>query len=263
MKYFSILILGLLSTAACIFNTSAKPEQSNLELILLNNEVHYVDIDSVTLINVRGDYSKEEIKNARNIISYKIINHSNKDQLLAFNPDELTRTATAALGEKDAKKLSSFGFINYAIKENGQEIGTHSRTPGRPNKSMLKYFYYKVAVDSIDETKFRLTHPTADYRLYKNYVANSFILHPGESKTFKVVLTLPIVIEMHNPYSDIYEFKYLYKDKKYDFGLFFSQDSLEVKRLLEPYELDDLKNNKVSIFNGRLISNEIPLKMVK
>lgn len=112
MKRFFIVICIVSITSLFVFCT--KKDKQEVELILLNDEVHYVDIDSITLMAVRDNYTEIEKRAAKNIITYQLINHSDKSFLFSIINDEITFSDAAVVN--NTLPMSSWE-MSYSIKD--------------------------------------------------------------------------------------------------------------------------------------------------
>lgn len=96
-----------------------------------------------------------------------------------------------------------------------------------------------------------------------SYIDNSFVLHPGETKTFKVLVSLPIVLEtdpvlLHGGGATFYNLK-----DGYTFQVFYKCRANELKDSLPNYLKEELAENEIEIYDGTLYSNPAVLKLKK
>jgi len=258
IKIFTLMLI-------VVFLLSCSSNQLNnndISLELITKEVHFVDIDSRMSELVRYDYTNEEKILAKNIISYRLTNNSKKKLLFAFNPENVIRFHP--IDNQDTISSYSTGSIIYSITdENNQQVFSGGGVNHRISEYLNEFFDCRTSLDSLNKLKFNQLHPKVDFQEYQTFLAKSFVLNPNESKTFKFLIYLPIIEELHNPYDNAYEYKILRPEKQYEFKLLYFQDSLKVKRLLEDYEKIDLKNNNNEIFHGSLTSNAVQLILKK
>lgn len=261
--YTGLFLLSLL----IFFNCTSKKSEVKLEL--LNDEVHYVNLDSLTLNNVRGDYLENEKKLAKNIITFKITNNTDKKYLFTINPNNLINFSFNSIGVKSKNELkdNSSGFIYFDLKDNKgkaifSKVGSNYK-PKMGQEKALMLLKNKNLIRKVEEKKFNELGNKVDYIIYNNFIDKSFVLSSGDSKTIKILLYLPIITETNNELDNFFEILYLDKLKKYSFKLLFFNDKSVVEGLLQDYQKKELKENGVEIFHGKLVSNEVPVKMVR
>ncbi|WP_116788030.1 hypothetical protein [Flavobacterium psychrotrophum] len=91
-----------------------------------------------------------------------------------------------------------------------------------------------------------------------NYLHNSVTIYPGEKRTFKSIVMLPIVLERKEGGGGIINYSDL--NNSNTFELNYSCNAKRLKSELPKYILDELEYNKIEIFDGQIRSNKIPLK---
>ncbi len=91
-----------------------------------------------------------------------------------------------------------------------------------------------------------------------NFIQNSIIINPGEKRTFKVLINLPIIQEIDST-TETPPIYYRLDDTD-KLQLFYYCNRSEIEKAIPKYLLEELKYNEVEIFSGELRANSIKLK---
>lgn len=242
---FSILILFVLSIISC------EGQEFTPSIQIDNSEVFFVKKDNSEIYSYSNNLEKS---NSYNLISFTITNPTNKKLIFLFDKSELFPSSNIYLAK---------GTLSFTINNKNEVLSVTSPlttfTKDSPEGLMETFFYN----DSLTRVKYSvLGIPNDDILLVDNYVKNSFILYPKESRTFKFSINLPIVREIsslrgHNPLS------YQNLREGQTFKLFYSCNAAALKKILPQYLIEELNRNNTEIFSGIIESNNIPLKLRK
>jgi len=218
-----------------------KSEPGRVEIYLLSKELHCRDTDG------KSSYqTDEEIGRSRNVIQFKIVNNTNKIQLLLFNPYDI------GMGNLMPEMKHSNGMVNKYF-------------PG-----IVEHF------DDPDANAYhdcRLTVMKDEFKLYENlgiknipvyidYRASQILLYPGEERSFSTAIYLPVLTAYYNRYTN----------GRARFNGIKDGDSLYLryaayvpryKNALPDWEMNDLKAKGVSFFADTIKSNAIAVKLIK
>jgi hypothetical protein len=158
----------------------------------------------------------------------------------------------------------AFSYSGFLIRDQNREIiDFNAPAVTFADDNRLCSGEYSLYTDSIKKNTYKSLGVTSNNISYvDNYIKHSFILHPKERKTFKIILYLPMIKEINSKTGDLPVF---YKDlnETQTFELFYSCEGVELERVLPQYLLDDIKANDVEIYSGVLESNYVPLKLKK
>lgn len=245
MKLPALLILSFLLI-------SCKKEIGNdVRIEILNKELYF---NGKYINNHSSNQSyKNDIdrKNARNILTWKLTNNSDSNYLFVISEDDFYENPNFYY---DSKHIEITNDKNDKRLIGGSDIMWSGINPGEGE--LYGCFAYN---DSLSKSYYKLKGINkSDYALQSNYVKNSFVLHPDETKTFRTILFLPILKEI-NPITLESQIIVNTIQKRDLFNLVYELDSIKTKKGLQKYQIDELKANKVKIFNGKLVSNKVPL----
>jgi hypothetical protein len=252
-KYYCYWVVLLL------FTSCVEKENAQLELKLINKEVFFVEFvqpeDSVFF----SYKSKEQRIKSTNLITYKLSNPTNNK--VAFVIKDLLWYPVNGKIEK-----SKYGEMFFVIKDSvsiaGIEIPMINFLEESFNQTAFDIF---IQNDSIKKFKYELIMINTDDFLLENieiidhFISNVVVLHPNETITFNTLLKLPIVREVDIRVGE-YDFLCVYDIEKFDkFQIYYSADAEYLKSVLPEYLLKELEENQIEIFDGVLMSNEVPL----
>ncbi|NDI98930.1 hypothetical protein GWA97_07570 [Flavobacterium sp. LaA7.5] len=245
MKKVILIVIVILLTGC-----SGK-KQEKVELQILNNEIYYSGNDT------HRYKSQESRRNSQNLITYKIINNTKDNLVFIINTEELYPSIDT---------VKNINGISFNIKDKANKLIGCSVPLITPElyefDEKISYGYYKYQFynDSVHREKAKLMgfDKSQDWSRVDRYIKNSFILHSGESKTFKTILSLPILAEF-NPKFEIYPAYYENLKDNYKFFLYYGCDSKFIENILPEYLKQDLESNNVKIFDGIITSESLPL----
>lgn len=223
-------------------------EKSEIKLEVKNKLLHYVSVGDHQL-----EYKNEsEKKNAANVITYVLTNPSNKKALFFFNKLSLEP------GYAPVTSNLYSGYIGFYIwnKENVVKKFTllmplwveRGRLSGCELRNIISKRNTYNALGIKDQ----------NVDIVDNFIQNSIILNPGEKRTFKALIHLPIIQEIDS-ITQIPPIYYRLEDTD-KLQLFYYCNRSEIEKALPKYLLEELKYNEVEIFSGELRANSIKLK---
>ncbi len=219
---------------------------------MINVQNQYVNfVDSSKVEDTYSYRSGAARKSATNVITYTIHNPTNKKYVLILDKEYLYPHISEGAMRS--------GSIGYFIKNKDSIV--------KPLPGIIDTFEPPVndcsgyVVQQKAENYMKLGI-TKDYSFKADdYLRNAITIFPGESRTFKTVTMLPIVIERDENGGGI--LRYIDLNKGNEFQLVYYCNAKAYKRELPKYILDELKYNNIEIFNGILKSQSVPLKKLK
>lgn len=252
MKPIYISILCALLLFCC---ENAKNPKKRVKLEILNKELYF---NSKYVNNHSSNQCyKDNIDRAKatNILIWKITNLSEENYLFIVNEDDFFEDPFFAYNFNHIEITDIYNKKRYG---GSSDITLSNDNPNIGN--LFGCYYYN---DSIRKSNYKLKGGNfKDYEMQSNFVKNSFVLHPNESKTFQSIIRLPILKEVEPKtasgqitVSSISEY-----DK---FNIIYEWDSIKIKKALQYYQIKELKENKVKIYSGILRSNKVFLKRKK
>ena len=247
MKKTTLFLFTLVLFASC-----KEKAIDNIKLEILNKEIYFNG--KYVNNNSSNQHYKSEMdrKNARNILTWRLTNYSNENYLFIINEDANLENPYYYY---DHNNFEITDNKNEKLKVGGSNILWSGDNP--KTGSLYGCFQY---YDSIRANYYKLKGVKSENCIVNSeYVKSSFVLHPNECKTFKTIISLPILKEIEPiPAQSQIGFGPIYEG--YKFNLSFKCDSTKIQQSLQDYQIQDLKVNKIRIYNGNLISNKIPLK---
>jgi len=239
-----IALLLLLSLCSCI-------KEQDAVLKLNNREVYFAGMPSGNT-DMRS-YSSDSLRdNSVTVISYTLSNPTDKKLLFVINPEDFYPYRASADGRD---------VLGYTIKDkNGIVIKDNPSVTDYVNNSE-DHYHINVKLHEL-ELKRKRQYLLGTSELIDNYINNSVVLHPGETKTFKVLVSLPIFLE-HDRILRNGGAAWLNVKEGSTFQLFYKCNAKKLKWSLPKYLRDDLAENEVEIYNGMLYSNPAVLTLKK
>jgi hypothetical protein len=227
-------------------------KEQKVSLTVENKQIFYVDSSETISFN---SYKDDNIRSkATNVITYSITNPTNKKLLFVID-----REVIEPMYFETYYRPVYVGF--YITNQNNDFV---KFTPG--------------IYDNFDEDQ------TVDCKLYSeinrinnyeklgitnsysievdNYLRNSVTIYPGETRTFKSVVMLPIVLETDESGWGGGIIRYKHLNDTDNFQLFYNLHADQFKKSLPEYILNELQHNEIDIYDGKLISNKVPLKKI-
>lgn len=242
-----------------------------ISLELLNKEVYYVNIDSNLILKSEGmdyemlkSYTNDERKKAKNIITYKIVNNSKMKICFVLNSKQLDYA-----GDNSQDFLNDIEIDSISPRRTTYIIDNVNFPKGNKIRDVITWNYpYNIDSLKIYFKKYQQLGYIKNHDDYEDIgdidsVENLIFLNAGEYKIFKKVLYLPIFNEKdHNP--DLtFGALVINPNYKYNFSLAIESDKTFLSGTLPEYKLKEIKDNGYEIFDGKLLSNKIPLILKK
>lgn len=238
------IILCLLSFISC----SKKNALADVELTIVNDTLYFYDIKNSPFGD--NDYKRYDYERARdysyNAVRYSLTNNTDK-KLLFFIRDidliDIYGLETLIKHDKDTL-ISSSPLVNFSIE------GDSCR---------MNYAWEKYIINEKKLRKLGAKRVTDLSRGYISYLTQSVVLNPGETREFQSIISLPFMVEMdyrigQNPF--YYELNGRFD---YTFSLKYEISKGELIHQLKSSQIEELENNNIEIFDGKLFSNEVKL----
>lgn len=242
-----------------LFTSCGEKEDAQLGLKLINKEIFFVDfVQPEDSVSFSYKTTEQRIKST-NLITYKLLNPTNNKVAFVIN-DLLWYPMYGEIEE------SKYGEMFFVIKDSisiaGIEIPMINFLEDSFNQTAFDIFLHN---DSIKKMKYELMNiyhndfSLGDIEIIDNFINNVIVLHPNESVTFNTILKLPIVKEVDVRVGE-YDFMCVHNIENFNkFQLYYSADAEYLKSVLPEYLLKELEENQIEIFDGVLMSNEVPL----
>ena len=239
-----IAFLLLLSLCSCI-------KEQDAVLKLNNSKVYFVDMPSGNS-DIRS-YSNDSLrKKSSTVISYTLSNPTDKKLLFVIDRDDFYPYPTSPDGRN---------VLGFKIKDkNGNVVKDNPSITDYVNTSE-DHYHINVELHKVELKRQRQTLLETTNEI-DNYINNSVIIYPGETRTFKVIVSLPIFLE-HDHILRNGGAAWLNLKEGYSFQLFYKRNAKELKSILPKYLKDELAENEIEIYNGILYSNPATLVLKK
>lgn len=243
MRFLFTYGLMIIFVAAC-----GKESSGKLSLTVNNNYIAYVDSTAVVGVCT---YKNEDAKNkATNVVTYTLHNTTDRRYVLILDREYLY----PHIGENSIRS----GSIGYFIRDDAGNIT--AAFPG-----VIDVFHERepdccdcILKDRVDN--FLRLRISKDYSVKADeYLRYAVTIYPGESRTFKTVTMLPVVLERNKNGGGILRYHSLSENETFE--LVYHCNAKEFSKELPEYLQKELKHNDVEIFDGTLVSNKIPLKV--
>ncbi len=247
MKIMKLTYISIL----CVLLFSCKKETNDVKLEILNKELYFNNKYVNNHSSNQSYKSNDDKEKATNILTWKLTNSSSENYLFIIDEDDFFEDPFFGydykhieITDKNNKKRN--GGVSYILwSEGNSNVG-----------SMFDCLYYN---DSIRKLNYKLKGgELKNYSIQSDYIKNSFVLHPGESKTFKSVIRLPILKEIE-PITASGQINVSSISEGDKFNIVYKWNSIKIEKSLQDYQIEELKKNKVIIYNGILRSNKVKL----
>jgi len=236
-------------------------ENSGVELELLIPQIKCVK--GINLNNVYdNEFATKEFDSlSRNILEYKITNHSKRTYFMVLNEDileNIENTNSLNINRKDRKE----NCISFNLYKDNEILAGNivSRTGGELNcnSPLLKELYNDSLFVANSKTKkiykSKIVGPS-----FRNVLEHSFVLHPGEVKYFTSLVNLPWRKRTSTSTSWISNID---KQKPNFASMTFLNYVEDTKRMLSENQKKEIEENGYTIFNGILQSNKVPVVLI-
>ena len=229
---------------------------SEVKLELLNKHIFFKKTEEKSFL-----YSNDTLRaNALNIVEFKITNNSADKLLFVINKEEFR----PAQNFKDFTD-DDFGYMKCMITP-ASEVYFDAPIINVTDKnfgSVYKTKWLKI-LDYINRQKLKYGYEEfveiSTVNNVERYNTNAVIVGTGESRTFKVLISLPIVKEFNEQLGEFSSKYYVGLEKNQQFQIFYNCDADYLASILPVFMKEELKSNNVKIYNGVLRSNSISLE---
>lgn len=274
MKIRVTIIMALLLAGCC---NKKQVVGKNVSLELLNNEIHYIAIDSNLLLNNENrvyedlkSYTEVERKQAYNLLTFKLVNNSNKKYFFILNTENLLFMGNSKhfqkyfFADKTKCLLKTFFLIDNRESIKNDIVTSYKENDLYKNDSNKVYsdIFQKISKFK-NENNYQEFENKAMNPYGGNHYSNSFVIYPGEYKIFKTKLYLPIYEEKDKNFELNYSALIIPPQNIYDFSIGIGQERDFIWNSLLDYQRKEIQDNGYEIFDGVLVSNKVPLKLIK
>ncbi|KFF06419.1 hypothetical protein [Flavobacterium reichenbachii] len=238
---------------------SCNKNEKDLKIELLTNEIICVDnLKSFDFIQTRYQPNKEYDSLSKNILHYRITNNSDKKYFIMFNENSIGTLERdlyrEGLGKKDISPLNSLDFSLY---KNDSILDGRS-TRAEMFNCVSPIFETKQRDSLIDnflkKNKLEKTHALKEID-FPDQSLHGFVIHPGETKYFTSIVNLP--------YRNGQKwFSNVDKLKPNEGSISLKNDSIFTKSKITQDQKKEIKENRYVLFNGKIYSNRVPVKLV-
>jgi len=240
-----IALLLLLSLCSCI-------KEQDAVLKLNNKEVYFVDIP-LGNTNIRSYANDLLRKKSFNVISYTLSNPTNKKLLFVIDINDFF----SYYGEPVSR-----GILGFTIKDKNSSVVKDSPSITHFINNNHDRYHDEVVQHEL-ELKRQRQSLLGTSESIDNYINKSVVLHPGETKTYKAIVSLPIVLELDPILRNGAAASFNTLKDGYTFQVFYQCRGNKLKESLPNYLKNELAENEIEIFDGTLYSNPAILKLKK
>ncbi|GAA3773653.1 hypothetical protein [Flavobacterium ginsengiterrae] len=249
--------LSLISTILILF--SCNKDKKDLKIELLTNEVICVDdLKGIDYIETRYQPNKEYDSLSKNILRYKITNNSDKKYFIMFNENSIGTLERdlyrEALGRKDFSPLNSLDFSLY--KNNSVLDGRSTRAEmGNCVSPVFEIQQREALIENfLKQNKLNRNYTLKEIG-FRDESLQSFVLYPRQTKYFTSIINLP--------YRDDQRwFSNIDKLKPNQGSISLKNDSIFTKSKITEDQKKEIKENGYILFDGKIYSNRVPVKLV-
>lgn len=220
---------------------SCKKNEGKVEIHLISKQINSLDEEN----NLR-DYTPEEKKKAKNMLTFKLINKTDQIQLLLLDPYYmLVGNLEIQIKDTTGKQHEIHpSIIDYVLTE---EYMSHAECVMHQYEQILKK-YEGRGIKNI--------------AAYQEYNEHSVVLYPGEERTFKAIVYLPLLSADNGSFAGgNLSFKKLNAGDS--LRLAYKADTEKYKKALPDWELKELKKRNINFYADTIYSGYIPLRIVK
>lgn len=246
-SFFHVLLRITLVQCLLLIVGCSKGE---VTLEIENTEVFFLDslADNYWL-----QYKDEsERKKAQNIITYRLTNTTEKKLLFVF--DQLNPEPSIGI----SPDTQHYGYIGFTIKDKDRKI----KMPDATMVTSVKTGdLFDCQLHELEKRRdlYGSLGIASGVNDFNNFIHNAVIINPGETRTFKAIVYLPLLWERDKrTESGNLSYRHLVEGDK--FQLFYYCKAANLKWSLPKYIRDDLAKNNIEIFDGKLEAVAIKLK---
>jgi hypothetical protein len=252
-KYFIISFLFFILCGCENFNKNkiAVDFADDLKLELLNEEVYYLNFDSIYNNELKATYNDGQREKSINRIDFRITNLSKKNYVLFLDYNSIQEFGGYYKPDSKSDLNLVYSKLNFLIE---------SESDNFVNKDSNGFNYNDCQIKNIEQ-KSKCLFEKYGQSKFQLYNENLIVLHPNETRTFRSVISLPILVDDENSLLGEYKTFFLNSKLGYKFRLAISQDkNVLLNQLLEKSQIQEIATNNQEVFDGILISNAVSLK---
>lgn len=239
MKTSWLKLIALLVIMICY--GCQKENKGKVEIYILTKDVHCLDIDG------KSSYLTDDEKNkSLNKVRFKIVNNTDKVQLLVFNPYD-----------------SGFSDLMPEIKGRNGKINKYF--PGIADHfDDPDAMAYSDCILTVLQDKFKLYENSGSKNIpvYIYYKENQVLLQPGEERTFQTPIYLPVLSTYVNRFT-IGRTRFNGVKNGDSLYLKYSTYVPRHKNALPDWELKELNAKGINFYADTIKSNAIPIRIIK
>ena len=251
-------VLGLILILV-IMTSCDKKNDNTLSLTILNNEIICVENLYRDSIYTRDYYSHKEYDSlSKNILKYKIVNNSKSKIFLPLNPDAVKNIEiNESLIESGITRKYDY-ILSFNLYSKGGMLSGHSTLTTGGDMLCTSPHIMRIILDTIYIEKLREKELYSDRKItygHKFVAQYGIVFYPGETKYFRSIVNLPFRKD-ESWISDL-------KDKPTSASITILNSSEVTEKLLSDDMKKEIKENNYEIFDGKLQSNQVPVRLVR
>jgi hypothetical protein len=250
---FNVNIMKIIySIIALYLVISCKTSKEKIVLEVKNNELHYcINEDSLDYYNAKKYFpNKKEKEKSTNLVKLSIKNATSKNYLFLVGDFELVDNTCLEMNVyEDGKKTGVVrSYPQYEFETRDEVIAW---------ETCLKY--ESANRHAKDNLLSREGFNTKGYKYAVfDFPNQNIVIHANESRLLYYSLKLPYVTEkniygLFSPKSFFFK-----KGSKYEFSITYKMEK-GLEENLPKEVIDNLKENNIEIFHGKIESNKIPI----
>lgn len=240
-----------LTIIALAFTLLGCKNTSEVKLEMVNKEIYFLD----SVADNRRMYFKDkaEKKRAQNIVSYRLTNTTDKKLLFVFNKIEIQPSTVIS------PTTFYYGYIGFTIHDKNKKV--RKFYPVMPMSDKMAPLYGCKFHELYKKRSIYANLGVTEDKVqdFDNFLNNSIVIYPGETRTFKGLFYLPIITE-RDSLTEEGSLSYYDLDESDSFELFYYCKAGALKNSLPQYVKDDLDSNNIEIFDGELKASPVKLK---
>jgi hypothetical protein len=238
------LFIGFLFQADSIRSTN------KIQITLKNKEIYFIENDP----NDQIYNDSIEREKSFNVVEVEFKNKGQEKMLLFINP------------EKDSFNSGYYYDYKYYFGYSCF-IETSDNTKPKTMSALTTFSKYPEGLDNIEKQKSgikimkykKLNLSKKESIVFEMFEKYAFYLDPNETKTIYFHISLPIVDEINdkilqNP------FRFTNLQEGWKFAFMYEANSKKIYEDLPDFVKEELRNNKIEIFDGKIVSNGVKLK---
>ncbi len=240
--YLTILIIFL-------FQADSINETNNIQITIKNKEIYFIEVEDNEIY--KDSIDKEQ---SFNIVEIEFKNNSNDKMLLFINQEEISFYSG---NFNDYKHYFAYGdFIETEeskMPETKNVLSTFLKYP----EGLYNIENYKLSLRKMRYENLNLSD--REMRAFEIFERYSFYLGAKETKAVYFHVSLPIVKES-NPEILQNVFSFTKLKEGWDFKFMYEANGKNIYNDLPDFVKEELRNNKIEVFDGKIVSNAVKLK---